>query len=253
MIESLDLTQLLQSALAVCRAAVIDGGPLLGALFLAGLVGGMSHCAGMCGPFVLAQVTADPRLGGGAEMTEFRRLRGALLLPYHLGRATTYGGLGAVAAGLTGRLVDLAELRWLAAALLLLAAAMFLGGSLGLWRQASAGAAGGWLGRTLSRLAAPLLSAPGGLGGYALGLLLGFLPCGLLYAALTAAAAAGSAAQGAAAMAAFALGTAPALVGVGFAGHFFGRRWSRAARLAGGVLMLVNAGILTALAWSVAV
>jgi len=251
MIESADLTQLLLSAVEVCRAAVIDGGPLLAALFLAGLTGGMSHCAGMCGPFVLAQVAADPALGGRPEMTEFRRLRGALLLPYHLGRATTYAGLGAVAAGLTGRLVDLTELRWLAAVLLLLAAALFLGGTLGLWRHPSAGA-GGWLAPALSRLAGPLLRTPGGLGRYGLGLLLGFLPCGLLYAALTASAAAGSALEGAAAMFAFALGTAPALIGVGFAGHFFGRRWGRAAQLAGGLLMLVNAGILTALAWSLA-
>ena len=55
--------------------------PLVLALFMAGLVGSAGHCAGMCGPFVLAQVGAR---------TQLNRLAGSALLPYHLGRGTTY-------------------------------------------------------------------------------------------------------------------------------------------------------------------
>ena len=74
-----------------------------------------------------------------------------------------------------------------------------------------------------------------------LGLSLSALPCGLLYGALVAAASAGSALAGALAMAAFALGTVPALVGVGLLGRFFGRRWAAAPgfRLAGAALFLL--------------
>lgn len=249
----------LENAAAVCRTALVDNGLLIGTLFAAGLVGGATHCAGMCAPFVLAQVTAggcDP----GRPLTEFGRLRGAALLPYHLGRMTTYAILGGAAAALAGKLVAITTFRWLAAVLLLTAAVLFLIQSLhGLGRylrRAGAGlgtfATAGSLAPLLARAARPFLADPDGLRGYALGVVLGFLPCGLLYGALAAAAAAEGPAGGALAMAGFAAGTVPALVGVGFAGHFFARRWSTPARTFASVLMLVDAGILTALAWSVA-
>ena len=99
----------------------------------------------------------------------------------------------------------------------------------------------------------PLLAAPaqgGWRGSFLLGVLLSGLPCGLLYGALVAAAAAGSALAGALAMAAFALGTVPALVGVGLLGRFFGRRWAAAPafRMAGAAMFLLNGGVLGAIA-----
>ncbi len=75
------------------------------------------------------------------------------------------------------------------------------------------------------RWARPLFARPVGFRGYALGLMLGFLPCGLLYGALAAAAASGDPLTGAFAMIAFALGTVPALLAVGLAGHVAGQRW----------------------------
>ena len=73
---------------------------VMGALFLAGLAGGATHCAAMCGPFVLAQAAAaaDRSASGGV----LRRLSGAALAPYHLGRALGYGLLGALAGGVVG-------------------------------------------------------------------------------------------------------------------------------------------------------
>jgi hypothetical protein len=70
----------------------------------------------------------------------------------------------------------------------------------------------------------------------------------LLYGALAAAAASGSALGGALGMAAFAAGTVPALVGVGLAGAFFGRRFAPALRLVAVPLLLLNATVLAALA-----
>ena len=60
---------------------------LAGALFLAGLAGSATHCAGMCGPFVLGQVTA-----GLVARPGLSRLAAGALLPYHLGRAVTHTG-----------------------------------------------------------------------------------------------------------------------------------------------------------------
>jgi len=100
----------------------------------------------------------------------------------------------------------------------------------------------------VARLASPLLADPRGLRGFALGLVLGFLPCGLLYGALAAASASGSALGGGLAMAAFALGTVPALVGVGLAGAFFGRRFVPALRAIAVPLLVLNATVLGVLA-----
>ncbi|UYN98020.1 MAG: sulfite exporter TauE/SafE family protein [Enhydrobacter sp.] len=232
--------------MAVCRAALGDAGrstaglPL--SLFLIGLAGSVVHCVGMCGPFVLGQVVA----GAGAARTrygEWQRLADATLLPYHLGRATTYTALGAIAGATTALFAASPSFAWLTAALLALAAALLIVQSLGLaalpgvpWTIA------------LSRFARPLTEARGLPARYALGVVLGFLPCGLLYGAIAAAAGTGSAAEGAVAMAAFALGTVPALVAVGWGGLMLRRRLGSIARWVATPLLLANAGLLLALA-----
>jgi sulfite exporter TauE/SafE len=227
---------------------------LLAALFIAGLAGGVTHCAGMCGPFVLAQVAAGLERTPAGGMSEWTRLRGAALAPYHLGRFTTYAALGAVTAFLVRNLTDIAPLRPIAALLLAVAAAAFLLQALGRGAQLlpSAVSARGvaWLSRRLAVLAEPLIARshrPGPR--YLLGVVLGFLPCGLLYGALAAAATAGSALHGALAMAVFTLGTVPALFAVGFAGEFLLKRARRATRAVAAGLMFVNAGTLAYLAY----
>ena len=85
-------------------------------------------------------------------------------------------------------------------------------------------------------------------GGYPLGIVLGFLPCGFLYAALATTAASGNPLLGALGMLAFGLGTVPALVAVGIAGQAAGRRWQRGVAAAAPAVMLLNAALLTVLA-----
>jgi hypothetical protein len=245
---------LLSRGLVHCQTVAIEHGGLLSSLFLAGLIGSASHCVGMCGPFVLSQAVA--RLEGvpADDMREFHRLAGALLVPYHLGRATTYAGLGAIAATLAGSAIAVTGLHALSAALLIIAAVFFLGYSvhgIGVrlrWRSPGGDASGSWS-KGFRRLAAPLFQRPVGLRGYALGVALGFLPCGLLYGAVAAAAASGDAVAGALAMLAFTLGTVPALVAIGFAGHVVGNRWRTAAQKVTPALMTVNAAALAYFAW----
>lgn len=230
---------------AHCGAALSSHGPLLAALFFAGLVGGATHCVGMCGPFVLTQVGARARDGG---LSEWRRLGGAALIPYHLGRTTTYAGLGAVAASITGGIAAASGLRWIAATLLLATATAFV---LIAMRDAlpMPALATDRIGAAISRAAAPLFRAPTGLNGYGLGLALGFLPCGLVYAALAAAASTGDPLAATFAMAAFAAGTAPSLILAGWLGDLAARRYRALARCAMTPLMLVNAAVLFWLAW----
>lgn len=222
------------------------GGPaLLSGLLLAGLAGSAMHCGPMCGPFVLGQASDRLARIPVARLCEASRLRAALLLSYHLGRLTTYAGLGALA-GLLGAL----PLRGpLAGVVLLLAALTFLLHG------------GGRLGRPLRRFVPQLDRAPPAwtrliaravrridrthwLGGLTLGLALGFLPCGFLYAALAVAAVGGGAGFGALAMLAFGAGTVPGLLAVGLAG----RAWQRALAVVAPFLMLFNAALLGAMA-----
>jgi sulfite exporter TauE/SafE len=237
--------------LANCLHGLTALGPgglwaVMGALFLAGLAGGATHCAAMCGPFVLAQsaAVADQAATGGM----LRRLSGAALMPYHAGRALGYGLLGAIAGGLVGAVSLGTGWRFVLAAMLMLAA-------LGMFAQASTRIAA-----LLPRLATPrlpgvlearlgaLLAAPSGLRGVALGLLLSALPCGLLYGALAGAAATGRALAGALAMASFVAGTIPALVGVALLGRFFRKGHGRGMAWASAVLFTLNGLVLAGMA-----
>lgn len=212
------------------------------ALFLAGLAGSLVHCIGMCGPFVLGQVLADSeQVRGGYG--EWRRLAGAALMPYHLGRLTTYTALGAVAGTVTALFAATPGFAWLSAGLLMLAAVLMIAQALGLALRASPAVS-----RVVSRLAAPLCASQRPAGRYALGLVLGLLPCGFVYGALAAAAGTGSVRLGALAMASFGLGTVPALIGVGWLGLLLRRRLQGVVQWVATPLLIVSGLAMVALA-----
>jgi uncharacterized protein len=214
------------------------------ALFLTGLAGGFAHCGTMCSPFVLAQLP----VGGDGAAPRLARLASGALLPYHLGRLTTYALLGTIAGGFGGGIVRLTGFRAPLGGLLLLAACLFLAQAvdrlLPSLAGATPGAAGRWAGGKLAAIIGPLLRQSHGRRGYLLGVALGFLPCGFLYAALAAAAGAGGAFAGGAAMAAFALGTVPSLLTVGLVGVAAAQRWRFAAARLAVPVFLFNALIL---------
>lgn len=192
------------------------------AMLLLGLTGGLTHCTGMCGPFVLAQVGSRLAATPIQQTTLLTRLSGMALLPYHLGRATTYTALGAVAGGLFGGVGEFARSSHLPAFGLMAAALLFL--ALGLRQMSPRLALAVRNGSGAAHWLAPFFARPSGFSGYALGLGLGFLPCGLLYTALLMAGAAGDWRRGAAAMAAFALGTALPLAAFGGIGALIAPR-----------------------------
>lgn len=234
----MDLMQLA----SLCTPAGLDGAMALGlygGVFLLGLAGSLAHCGPMCGPLVLAQVGG--RLAG-APLCEAARWQAGLLPGYHLGRIMTYGLLGALSAALPLPL-------WLAPALLLLAALiMAMMGLRSLIPQAFPRAAGGGGIARLIRPLAPLLHQSGGWRAVGLGGLLGFIPCGLLYAVLALAAATGKPLAGLLTMVIFGLGTLPLLSALGVAGTLAGRRWQTATRRLSPWLLLVSAGMIGTMA-----
>jgi sulfite exporter TauE/SafE len=240
----------LSLAVAHCKAVAIDHGPLLSSMFLAGLIGSASHCAPMCGPFVLAQTgetTARLQAGSG----ELRRLAGAALLPYHTGRAVTYVLLAVLLSLPLQLMSQLPQLSLIPAIALLLGALLFLVLAFrGLRGALESGGFGASIGTKLGRIARPLFAKPRGWRGVGLGMVLGFLPCGLLYAAIGAAAATSNPLAAAMSMAAFTLGTFPMLWLVGYLGDWAQRKWHKVMRPVLPAIALLNAIVLGGMAWS---
>lgn len=243
----LDFLSACKTALDQHGADWIDYGRPAGA-FMLGLVGGATHCAAMCGPFVVGQVCA--RLGQTpVSRPILTRLGGMALLPYHAGRAVTYSALGAAAAGIAGGAGALTAQGTLPAialgsgALLMALAAVRYLAPAGSFIVGTGGPS-----RWLETRLPSLLTRPGHANNFMLGLLLGFLPCGLVYTALLFAGASGSWSAGALMMAAFAAGTTPALLMVGFLGAAAGARWRLRMRRWIAPVLLFNAAMLLLLA-----
>jgi len=207
---------------------------------LAGLLGS-AHCAAMCGGIATALGTVP-----GAA-----RARRPLHL-YHLGRIASYASAGAVAGALGAAAGFAFEISRWSEVLRLATATMVV--VIGLDLALSGSTRGRWLklperwGARLWRRLAPLthasLPASASARALALGLLWGWLPCGLVYSVLLAAAVAGSAAGGAATMLVFGLGTIPAMAGLSYAGARLPRPGGSLARLLGAAL--VACGLWTA-------
>jgi len=201
----------------------------LGIVFMLGLVSSL-HCVQMCGPIVLAFSIPLPR-------TAVVRAQ----LGYNAGRILTYTLLGACAGAIGGGIGMLGRLAGVASGARIFAgAAMILAGILMVSLLPSSGLVSiqgtGVKGR-FARIAGRRLLAPNK---FTLGLTLGFLPCGLIYAALLKAVDTGNALGGALTMLAFGAGTALALITLGVASSFVRvPRWSH--RVAACCMMLAGA------------
>lgn len=223
--------------------------PWLLSMLVAGILGSLGHCAGMCGPIVTAFGMAQARLGGRPWLRQ---------LLFQLGRISTYTLLGAAIGFLGGfsRLKDVQDMHaccrpsgqaliaaqawpWQIWVKLGIGGLMVLLGLLLLF------------GRRLEvllefRLPAPLQKllgrglAQGGLP-FLLGLGWGLIPCGLVYMMLLRTLDAGSWRMGAAGMAAFGLGTVPVMLGLGFLGARLSQAW-RARLLQLGGLVVAGMG-----------
>ncbi|MBI2276023.1 MAG: sulfite exporter TauE/SafE family protein [Dechloromonas sp.] len=180
------------------------------ALFLVGLLGG-THCVGMCGGIVGALSLGAPA-------------RWSMLLSYNSGRILSYGAAGAIAGalgaasmGLEGQ-VPVRLILFLLANLMLVALGLYL---IGMTRTlAFTERAGQHLWRLIQPLTKRFLPVRTVAQAFPLGLLWGWLPCGLVYSALASSLTAGSSGRGALMMLAFGLGTLPNLL---LAGILFAR------------------------------
>ena len=177
----------------------------LGAIFMVGLLGGM-HCAGMCGGIVAALSAGQP--GGRAAW--------GLQLAFNGGRIMVYGVAGA-AAGMAGSMamflndvLPVQLVMYVLANLMLVGLGLYLFGITRYVAVIERVGALAW--RLIRPLAGRFLPARTWPRALALGLLWGWIPCGLVYSMLATALLAGDAVDGALVMLVFGLGTLPNLL-----------------------------------------
>jgi uncharacterized protein len=234
--------------------------------FTIGLLGSL-HCFGMCGPLVLAWSIFMKNPGelpvcgesaaGPPPVPAALPFSGCLHhLSFHLGRITSYGVLGALAASLF-QAAELSRIffRFRGSMTVFGGVLMILMGMVllrvlplpsAVYKAVAAPV--GWFGGTFPRL----LRSRSISSKFLLGLAVGLLPCCLLWAMVLTAAATQDPARGALVMVLFGLGTMPALLAAGACAFFFparlrllGERVAAATVAVAGVAMVLHgAGIL---------
>lgn len=212
--------------------------------FVTGLVSSFGHCLGMCGGIVAIYSARQPAMvtSGSSRPSVLARI--VMLSPLHLGRLTTYMFLGALI-GLAGALLGQVGglVGWQAAfsifvGIVMLVIALSLMGVLPPIEVALV---------TLTRGASPMKRMRGLFGqrtfaaNMGLGILWGFLPCGLVFAMLVVAASTQTPWDGALTMLAFGLGTVPTLLGFGLAANVLSPQLRGRLQLLAGVLILLFA------------
>jgi sulfite exporter TauE/SafE len=212
--------------------------------FMTGLISSFGHCLGMCGGIVAIFSARQPVLvtTDGARPSLLTRL--GALVPVHAGRIITYTFLGALI-GLAGSLLNQAGglVGWqgifsIIVGVLMILVALSLMGVLPPIEVALASITGG--ASPMKRMRG-LFSRRSFAATLALGILWGFLPCGLVFAMLVVAAGTQTLWGGALTMLAFGLGTVPTLLGFGLAANLLSPKLRQNLRFVAGLLILLFA------------
>lgn len=211
------------------------------ALFLIGFLGGFSHCVGMCSGFVFTYTIKikenDPL---NADAGKFKKLLPHLM--YNAGRVVTYTLLGELFGLLGGTLGVILAIRNFQGGLQLFAGIiMLLMGLdlLGLLRIGTSGELPGF--RLFKGLVNSLFQRVNIRNVFGLGMVLGLIPCGLVYAAGAQAAATQSIFGGMMSMLVFGLGTFPAMILIGLTADMISvRTRTRLYKLAAFLVLLLG-------------
>ncbi|RKZ95558.1 MAG: sulfite exporter TauE/SafE family protein [Gammaproteobacteria bacterium] len=217
--------------------------------FFAGLLGGV-HCLGMCGGIVgaltfgIRQDDAIP-VNGPSSVTGHAPSKNLFpyILAYNGGRLFSYTIAGILVGGismLASNLPILNNIQYslqIFASLFMIALGLYIGGWwFGLRKIEQAG---GVLWKRIEPVSRQFIPVKSPFQAFILGLLWGWLPCGLVYTILIWSISTGSAIEGGLLMLSFGLGTLPLLLAMGvFAtslSSFIRKNWVRA--LAGGIII----------------
>lgn len=159
------------------------------ALFVTGFLGSFTHCIGMCGPFALSISEMRLMSLGRGKLQQRQKLKALFATPYYLGKAVTYTLLGALFYLASEILKNIPGINYVAFVLLSFVVAAFvmmgvnasvnLGGNLGLKFT--------WLIKVIEKQT-KAIGSQFGIRGFATGMVLGLIPCGLVVASIAQAA-----------------------------------------------------------------
>lgn len=201
------------------------------AAFSLGFLFSFAHCLGMCGGIVAAYSANLPRD------------RYAMLphLLYNLGRTLSYSAIGAGAGALGSMVAIGGKLSGFQNALSLTVGVLMIAMGLGTlgWKflklELPSLAGTPWFRKSFQRA----MALPPALKTFGVGILNGWLPCGMVYSGATLAAGSGTPLGGAITMACFGLGTLPAMVMLGTIAYQLGIEARQRLQQVGAIAMLV--------------
>ena len=213
-----------------------------------GFFGGFTHCMSMCGPFIITQVTNRVSKINIEQYSNFEKLKNMALLPYHFGRITTYCFLGIISGFLGSNIDQFRFFKYFAAILLIIAILIFL--NMFFEKKFFSNFNFKLLDKVpniafisnLKNLLKFLFKNPTGIKGYILGIMLGFIPCGMLYSAIAMTIIIANPIFSGFGMLIFGLATIPSLFVTGVGGYFFIKRAKF--KLISNVVIFINCVIL---------
>lgn len=204
--------------------------------FLLGLFSTV-HCIAMCGSVIGALTLSLP-----SDVRESQRRMLPFVFNYNVGRILSYGVAGLIVGLLSTPLTQL-NAHWvlrIISVIVMIAMGLYLAGWFPKFARAERLGAPVW--RLLQPIGQKLLPVKSYSQAFFLGMVWGWLPCGLVYAALAVAATAGDPVKGGLVMLAFGAGTLPAVMGAGlFTGMLAALARSKQLRRFAGVLIILMA------------
>ena len=198
---------------------------------LMGLIGSM-HCAGMCGPIA---ISLPYRVGMQTKEETFFKI-----LVYNLGRIITYAIFGLIF-GIVGKgFFTMGIQKWvlIALAIVLIIVALF---SIDVESNALKIPLIDKFNKKVKAALAKALQNATVKSFLYIGILNGFLPCGLVYMAIVAALATGGVLNSVLYMILFGIGTMPMMMALGYGGHLLSTKFRRVLRKLYPVFMIIFA------------
>ena len=199
--------------------------------FLMGIIGSV-HCVGMCGPIA---ISLPYKVGMQTKEETFMKI-----LLYNTGRVITYSFMGLIL-GFVGKgffTMGIQKGVLIALAVILIIIALF---SIDVESEALKIPLMKKFNDKIKSTLARLLKNTSIKTFLLIGILNGFLPCGLVYMAIAAAIATGSILSSVLYMALFGLGTMPMMMALGYGGNFIGQKFRRFLRRLYPVFMIIFA------------
>ncbi|MDQ7062235.1 MAG: sulfite exporter TauE/SafE family protein [Sulfurimonas sp.] len=210
-------------------------------IFIAAFLGSLGHCIGMCGGFVLAYSNAK------IDMTWSKAHQSIAHFLYNIGRVTSYIILGAIF-GLIGSAFVVSLSVWgvllLVIGLLMILMGLSLMGKLKFLSKLEVNISKY---KIYGFIFSKLIKSKSLASFYGLGVLNGFIPCGLVFIFGTFALASGSITSGMLVMAIFGIATIPTLFGFGFLASIIQKSRFRKAALTLASLLVIGYGVFSML------